>query len=104
MQVNLKKQTSDTYNTNNDLKKKYQEAEHKYQNGPSPMTNNYMKGDENSGTGNSDGALTSSRGMNPSIGYPQPQNQVQQNILSGGNTINNNFNIVNNIMQVNCEK
>jgi hypothetical protein len=29
---------------------------------------------------------------------------MSQNILAGGNTINNNFNIINNIMQVNCEK
>lgn len=28
----------------------------------------------------------------------------EQNVMSSGNTINNNFNIVNNIMQINGEK
>jgi hypothetical protein len=67
------------------------------------MNNNYIKGDTTSGSGvvgSSEGALSSARGN----GYCQPPNQVQQNIMSGGNTINNNFNIVNNIMQINCEK
>jgi len=32
-------------------------------------------------------------------GAPAPQN-----ILAGGNTINNNYNIINNIMQINCDK
>lgn len=41
----------------------------------------------------------------PSARTHQSQPPVSsQNILAGGNTINNNFNIINNIMQVNNEK